>query len=337
MDISYSAAFQEGVTEEMHANPDIFILGTDLFDRGGHWAQVTGVGQVFGHNRVLDAPISEAAMVAAGVGAALRGMHPIVDLNFVDFSLGAMDEIINQAAKIRYMLGAGVPLVVRATSGIAHGGPQHNNSLEVLFMHVPGLNLAVPSTPFDVKGLIKSALRMDDPVVFLMHKGLIAEKGPVGGPDKLVAFGLAKVVRPGDGATVATYGACVGRSVRAAEELEEEGVSLEVIDLRTLAPLDIEAVVSSVRKTRRLVVVDEAPIFAGPGAEIAAAVGYEAFAYLDAPVSRVGRARVPVSESQPLLDASIPCPADIVAAVRATFHAFDKPASRYDNSNRELG
>jgi acetoin:2,6-dichlorophenolindophenol oxidoreductase subunit beta len=324
MELNYSAAFQEGVAEEMKANPQIFILGTDLYDRGGHWAQVKGIGPMFGHERVLDAPISEAAMVAAGVGAAMRGMHPIVDLNFIDFSLGAMDEIVNQAAKIRYMLGASVPLVVRGTSGMAHGGPQHNNSLEALFMHVPGLNLAVPYAPYDVKGLIKSALRMEDPVIFLMHKRLIAEKGEVGGPDVYVPFGQAKVVRPGDGATIATFGACVPRSLAAAELLASEGISVEVIDLRTLAPLDIESVVTSVRKTGRLVVVDEAPIFAGPVAEIAAAVGEEAFAYLDAPIGRVGRARVPIPESPPLLDASVPTPAGIAEAVRATFHAFDQ-------------
>jgi pyruvate/2-oxoglutarate/acetoin dehydrogenase E1 component len=323
MELTYSAAFQEGVTEEMQVNPEIFILGTDLFDRGGHWAQVKGIGPAFGHQRVLDSPISEAAMVAAGVGAALRGMHPIVDLNFVDFSLGAMDEIVNQAAKIRYMLGVGVPLVVRATSGIAHGGPQHNNSLEILFMHVPGLSLAVPATPDDVKGLIKSALRMDEPVIFLMHKRLTAVKGPVGGHEDLVPFGKAKLVRPGDQATVATYGAGVGRSLRAAERLEEEGISVEVLDLRTLAPLDTEAIVNSVRKTGRLVVVDEAPVFAGPGAEIAAAVSYEAFAYLDAPVGRVGRERHPVPESPPLLEAAVPTIEQITGALRATFNTFD--------------
>jgi pyruvate/2-oxoglutarate/acetoin dehydrogenase E1 component len=167
-------------------------------------------------------------------------------------------------------------------------------------------------------------LRMDDPVIFLMHKRLIAEKGPVGGPDELVPFGQAKVVRSGDQATVATYGASVGRSLQAAEELEAEGVSLEVLDLRTLSPLDIESVVISVRKTGHLVVVDEAPVFAGPGAEIAAAAGYEAFAYLDAPVGRVGRGHFPVAESPLLLEAAVPSPAEIAAAVRATFHAFDQ-------------
>ncbi len=322
--LTYSQAFQAGVEEEMERNPDIFLIGTDLFERGGHWAQVKGIGPRFGHTRVLDAPISEAAMVAAGVGAALRGMHPIVDLNFVDFAFGAMDEIMNQAGKIPYMLGAPVPLVIRATSGVAHGAAQHNNSLESWFMHAPGLNLAVPGTPRDVKGLIKTALRTDEPVIFLMHKRLTGERGEIPDGEDLVPFGQARIVRPGDGCTLVSYGATVATVVEAADRLQREGVGAEVIDLRTLFPLDLDAVVASVRKTGRAVVVDDAPVFAGPSAEIAAAVQEAAFVYLDAPVRRVGSPRTPVPESTPLLDARLPSAASVVDAVRGTFGLFDE-------------
>ncbi|HTX01683.1 MAG TPA: alpha-ketoacid dehydrogenase subunit beta, partial [Acidimicrobiales bacterium] len=188
-EMTYSAAFAEGVAEEMATNRDIFVIGTDLVRRGGHWAQIKGLAEQVGPGRVFDAPISEAAMVATGVGAAMAGMRPIVDLNFIDFAFGAMDEIANQAAKIPYMLQRPVPIVVRATSGIAHGGPQHNNSLESFFMNLPGISVLVPTFPGDVKGLLKTALRGDGPVVYLMHKRLTGTRGDVGGPDELVPFG----------------------------------------------------------------------------------------------------------------------------------------------------
>ena len=205
-ELTYSAGFAQGVAEEMATNPDIFVIGTDLVHRGGHWAQIRGLVDIVGPGRVFDSPISEAAMVALGVGAAMAGMHPIVDLNFVDFSFGAMDEIANQAAKIPFMLGRPVPLVIRATAGVAHGGPQHNNSLESYFMNLPGVNLVVPAFPYDVKGLVKTALRTPEPVIFLMHKRLTGIKGLVGGPDDLVPLGRANVVRPGTDCTIITYG-----------------------------------------------------------------------------------------------------------------------------------
>lgn len=205
-EVTYSQAFQQGMREEMDRNDHVFVVGTDIYDRGGHFAQLKGLGERFGHDRVRDAPISEAAMVAAGVGAALNGCHPVVDLNFMDFAYGAMDEIINQAAKIRYMWGAPVPLVIRATAGVAGGGAQHNNSLQAWFASTPGLTVVFPSRPYDVKGLIKSALRIDDPVVFMMHKRLSGVRGEVGGPDELVPIGAARTVRPGSAVTVVTHG-----------------------------------------------------------------------------------------------------------------------------------
>ena len=325
-EMTYSAGFASGVAEEMATNPDIFVIGTDLVHRGGHWAQIKGLVDVVGPGRVFDAPISEAAMVATGVGAAMAGMHPIVDLNFIDFAFGAMDEIANQAAKIPFMLGRPVPLVIRATAGIAHGGPQHNNSLESFFMHLPGISLLVPAFPYDVKGLIKTALRTPEPVIFLMHKRLTGTRGPVGGPDELVPFGRANVLHPGTDCTIITYGGAVANALAAMESLAEDGTSAEVIDLRTLAPLDVEACVASVKKTGHAVVVDEAPKFGGPAAEVAAAIQELAFEYLDAPVGRVGALITPIPENTPLLDKVLPSVADVVQAVRRTFTAFEEPA-----------
>lgn len=321
-EMTYSAGFAAGVAEEMATNPDIFVLGTDLVHRGGHWAQIKGLVDVVGPGRVFDTPISEAAMVATGVGAAMAGMHPIIDLNFVDFSFGAMDEIANQAAKIPFMLGRPVPLVIRATAGVAHGGPQHNNSLESFFMGMPGLNVLVPAFPYDVKGLVKTALRTPEPVIFLMHKRLTGTRGVVGGPDELVPFGQAKVLRSGDDCTIISYAGGVLKALSAAEALASRGTSAEVIDLRTLAPLDLATCLTSVEKTGRAVVVDEAPKFAGPGAEIAAAVQEGAFAYLDAPVTRVGALRTTVPESPALFDKVLPTAEDIVQAVTSTYEAF---------------
>ncbi len=214
---TYSTAYQSGMREEMERDDRIFVLGTDLYDRGGHFSQVKGLGPLFGHERVRDAPISEGAMVAAGVGAALAGARPVVDLNFIDFAFGAMDELVNQAAKIRYMWGRPVPLLVRATAGVAQGGAQHNNSLQGPFMNMPGLTVVFPYRPWDVKGLLKSALRGDDPVVFLMHKMLTGARGPVGGPDDLVPIGQARIARPGKDLTLVTYGYGVGLAEQAAE------------------------------------------------------------------------------------------------------------------------
>jgi len=321
-ELGYSAAFVEGVAEEMATNPDIFVVGTDLVNRGGHWAQVKGLAAQFGPGRIFDAPISEAAMVATGVGAAVAGLHPIIDLNFVDFAFGAMDEIANQAAKIAFMLRRPVPLVIRATAGVAHGGPQHNNSIEAWFMHLPGLVVAVPSRAWDNKGLIKTALRSDEPVIFLMHKRLTGVRGEVGGPDDLVAFGEARTVREGTDCTLVTYGGAVAATEEAADLLAAAGISAEVIDLRTLAPLDLDTLVASARKTSHVVVVDEAPKFAGPSAEIATAIQEAAFEYLDAPVMRVAAVRSPIPEGPGQYERLLPTGGDVVGAVRATFALF---------------
>jgi pyruvate dehydrogenase E1 component beta subunit len=314
--MTYSQAFQQGMREEMARDSSIFIIGTDIYDRGGHFAQVKGLGPEFGAERVRDAPISEGAMIAAGVGAALNGCRPMVDLNFMDFAYGAMDEIVNQAAKIRYMWGTHVPLVIRATAGVAGGGAQHNNSLQSWFAAMPGLAVVFPSTAYDVKGLIKSALRSDDPVVYMMHKRLTGVRGEVGGPDELVPLGSARTVRPGSDVTVITYGYGVVLSTSAADTLAAEDVGCEVIDLRTLYPLDMQTILESVRRTGKVVVVDEAPRHGSLSAEISASITEEAFFYLDAPVQRVTAAHSPIPHSPPLLDAVLPDVDDVVRTVR---------------------
>ena len=320
-DGTYSTAYQSGMREEMERDDRIFVLGTDLYDRGGHFSQVKGLGPVFGRERVRDAPISEGAMVAAGVGAALAGMRPVVDLNFIDFSFGAMDELVNQAAKIRYMWGRPVPIVVRASSGVAQGGAQHNNSLQGPFMNTPGLTVVYPYRPFDVKGLLKSALRGDDPVVFLMHKMLTGARGPVGGAEDLVPIGQARIARPGEDLTLITYGFGVGLAEKAAETVSGEGIDVEVIDLRTLSPLDARTIIESAKKTGRVVVVDEAPHLAGPAAEIAALVNDRAFWWLDQPVARITGAHVPIPHSPDLVEALLPSVDLVVDTVRRVARA----------------
>ena len=304
--LTYSQAYRAGLAEEMTANAAIFVMGTDIFLRGGHFAQVLGLGEQFGIERIRDAPISEAAMVAAGVGAALQGMRPVVDLNFLDFSFGCMDELCNQAAKIHYMFDIPVPLVVRATNGVAYGGAQHNNVIDSWFAEMPGLHVAVPSTPGDVKGLIKSSLRLDDPVLFLMDKSLTGIRGEVGGPEDLIPLGRADVVRAGQDMTLVSYGASVRVCHQAADMLDERDISAEVIDLRTLYPLDLETVCASVRKTGRAVIVDKSAGYGGVSAELAASIQRSAFNYLDAPVGRVHAARSPVPQSPPLIKAMMP-------------------------------
>ncbi len=309
-------AFQQGLTEEMERDDSVFVLGTDLFIRGGHFAQVKGVGPRFGHERVIDAPISEAAMVAAGVGAAMNGMRPVIDLNFIDFAFGAMDEIANQAAKARYLWGQPVPMVIRASSGVSLFAAQHNNSLEAWFMHMPGLVVVMPSNAHDTKGLLKSALRGDDPVIFFMHKRLTGSRGTVGGADEVVPIGKASVLREGSDVTLVAAGIVVNKLVKAAEELAKEGIEADVIDLRTIFPLDLDTIMESVRKTGRAIVVSEEPPYASVASEIAASIQESAFDYLDAPVHRLTAAHTSIGHAPNLMEAVIPQVEHVVAWVR---------------------
>jgi pyruvate dehydrogenase E1 component beta subunit len=246
----------------------------------------------------------------------MYGLHPIIDLNFIDFSLGAMDEIINQAAKIRFMFGQPVPLVIRATSGTALGGAHHCNSLESLFAHTAGLAVAVPSNAWDVKGLIKTALRTPDPVIFLMHKKLSGVRGEIGDENTLIPFGKARTVKEGKHAAIITYGYTVVTAQKAAATLASEGIDVEIIDLRTLYPLDTDAINSAVQRFGRVVIADEAPMFGSITAEIAATATEANFGSLKGPIVRIGSVRAPISANPGMSEAAIPSVDAMIAAVK---------------------
>ncbi|NLG80724.1 MAG: alpha-ketoacid dehydrogenase subunit beta [Firmicutes bacterium] len=318
-EITFSQATLEAMAEEMRRDPTVFVLGEDIARQGGIFGQFKGLPDEFGYERVLDTPISETAIVGAAVGAALTGMRPVADMHFADFVTCAMDEIANQAAKIQYMFGgqARLPLVVRAPDGvIKSAAAQHSQSLEAWFVHVPGLKIVIPSTPYDAKGLLKAAIRDDNPVLYFEHKALFAMKGPVPEEEYLVPIGKADVKRPGRDVTCVTYSIMVHRALEAAEDLARDGIEVEVVDLRTLVPMDIDTVLQSVRKTKKVVVAHEACRRGGAGAEIAATIAEEAFDYLDAPVVRVGTLDVPIPFSPPLEARVVPRKKEIVEAVR---------------------
>jgi acetoin:2,6-dichlorophenolindophenol oxidoreductase subunit beta len=317
--ISFSEATLEAMAEEMARDERVFVMGEDIARQGGIFGQFRGLPQQFGVERVLDTPISETAIIGAGVGAALAGMRPVVDMHFADFITVAMDEVVNQMAKVRYMFGGQctVPIVLRAPDGIVRSAAaQHSQSLEAWFLHVPGLKVVVPSNPADAKGLLKAAIRSDDPVLYFEHKALFPLKGPVPDGDHLVPIGKASVARGGKDVTIVSYSMMMNRVLEAAAKLAEQGVDAEVIDLRTISPLDKETIFTSVAKTKRLIIVHEAVKTGGVGAEIAASVAEEMIDYLDAPIRRLGAPFVPIPFSPPLerlvkIDAE-----DIVRAAR---------------------
>jgi len=302
--ITFSEATLEAMTEEMTRDERVFIMGEDIVRQGGIFGQFKGLPQKFESERVRDTPISEAAIIGAGVGAALAGMRPVVDMHFVDFITVAMDEVVNQMAKIRYMFGGQctVPIVLRAPDGITRSAAaQHSQSLEAWFMHVPGLKVVIPSNPADAKGLLKSAIRADDPVLYFEHKALFHVKGPVPeGGDYLVPIGKASVARSGRDITIVSYSFMMQRALEAADTLASQGIEAEVVDLRTISPLDKETIFSSVAKTKRLVIVHESVKVGGVGAEVAASVAEEMIDYLDAPIKRLGAPFVPIPFSPAL-------------------------------------
>jgi len=301
--ITFSEATLEAMAEEMARDERVFIMGEDIARQGGIFGQFKGLPQQFGVQRVIDTPISETAIIGAGVGAALAGMRPVVDMHFADFITVAMDEVVNQMAKIRYMFGGQctVPIVLRAPDGIVRSAAaQHSQSLEAWFLHVPGLKVVVPSNPADAKGLLKAAIRSDDPVLYFEHKALFPLKGPVPDGDHLVPIGKANVVRAGKDVTIVSYSMMMHRVHEAAAKLAELGIDAETIDLRTISPLDKETIFASVAKTKRLIIVHEAVKTGGVGAEIAAAVAEEMIDYLDAPIRRLGAPFVPIPFSPPL-------------------------------------
>jgi len=319
--ITYVAAFIEAVKLEMDADPNVFIAGEDVGAHGGVFHTFDGVQAQFGERRAVDTPISEQAIIGLGVGAALTGLRPIVDLMFMDFSMVAADQIVNQAAKLKYMFGgnATMPLTITtAGGGGLSAAAQHSQSLEAIFCHIPGLKVIFPSTPYDAKGLMAASVRDDNPTMVILHKRMLGVRGVVPEGRYQVPLGVANVTRPGNDVSLISWGRTANDCLAAAETLQGEGISVEVIDLRTLSPLDIDTVVASVAKTHRAVVAHEAVRFGGFGAEVAAQIGELAFDSLDAPVGRVAAPFSPVPFSPALEGLYVPDAGRIAAAVRDT-------------------
>ncbi len=316
---TFLEAIRQGLSEEMERDPNVFCMGEDIGAYGGAFKVTEGLAERFGEARVIDTPISEAGIVGAAAGAAHMGMRPVVEMQFIDFISCAYDMLTNYVATARYRAFLPCPMVVRGPSGgYVRGGPFHSQNPEAAFLHTPGLKILYPSTASDAKGLLKSAIRGDDPVLFFEHKYLyrrIKEDLPQG--DHLVPIGKARIAREGRDLSIVTYAATVWKALEAAETLEkEDGLSVEVLDLRTLLPMDTEAIVESVKKTHRVLVVHEDTRTGGIAGEITARINESAFAWLDAPVLRVTAADVPLPYAPPLEDYVLPQTADIVEAAR---------------------
>jgi pyruvate dehydrogenase E1 component beta subunit len=321
-EMRYREALNKALREEMEADERVFIMGEDIGVFQGAFKVTQGLLEEFGEKRVRDTPISENTFVGMGVGAAMAGLRPIVELMTINFSLLALDQIVNCAASIRYMFGGQVtvPMVIRMPQGAGHQlGPTHSHSLEALYLHVPGLLVAVPSTPADAKGLLKAAIRDDNPVIFIEHETLYGKKGDVpenGGP---LRFGEAAVRREGDDVTIVAISRMAHTALAAAETLAaEHEMEAEVIDPRTLRPLDLDTILESVQKTNRAVIVEEGWPHGGVGANLAALIQEQAFDHLDAPVERVTGADVPMPYSKPLEQAAFPHAEHVVKAALAT-------------------
>jgi pyruvate dehydrogenase E1 component beta subunit len=318
-EIEYREAIKEAVIEEMDKDKSVFLIGEDIGVYGGAFRAYKGLLEKYGPERVINTPISEIGIIGAGVGAALTGQRPIAEIMFIDFTTLAMDQIVNQAAKIRYMTGdsLNVPMVIRTQGGAGRGvAAQHSQSLEAWFYHIPGLKVVMPATSYDVKGLLKTAIRDDNPVVFLEHKMIYLIKGEVPEEEYTIPFGEADIKREGSDITIVAYSNMLFKSLEAAEELEKDGISCEVVDPRTLVPLDIDTIIDSVKKTGRLVVVTEACKRGSVASDISAKVTEKAFDWLDAPVKIVAGLNTPIPYNSNLEQASIPHKKDIVAAVK---------------------
>ncbi|MGH7542911.1 MAG: alpha-ketoacid dehydrogenase subunit beta [Gemmatimonadota bacterium] len=315
---TYLEAIRQGIWEEMEADERVFVLGEDVGVYGGAFKVTDGFVDRFGEERVLDTPISEAAIVGASVGAALMGLRPVAEMQFIDFISCAFDQLTNVAAKNRYRWGVGVPIVVRGPAGGGvHGGPFHSLQAESYFVHTAGLKVVCPATPYDAKGLIKAAIRDDDPVVFQEHKFLYRRiKEDLPADEFVVPLGKARVARSGTDLSIITYAAMVHVALEAADGLAGEGIEVEVVDLRTLVPLDEETVLTSVAKTGKALVLHEAPRTGGFGGEVAATIAEKAFEYLEAPVVRVTAPDTPVPYSPPLEEAYLPGRDDVLQAAR---------------------
>ncbi|MEM8916296.1 MAG: alpha-ketoacid dehydrogenase subunit beta [Pseudomonadota bacterium] len=322
-EIMYRDALREALIEEMTRDPHVFIIGEGIAERGGSYKVTQGLADQFGKDRVRDTPIAEASMIGVGVGAAIAGARPIVEILYIDFAMLGMDMIVNQAAKFRLMTGGDgrVPFVMRTQGGTGGGvAAQHSQSLEALFYHIPGLRVVMPSVPYDAKGLLKYALRQPDPVMFLEHKHLYMTKGDVPEEEYVIEFGKADIKRKGDDVTVIAWSNMIPRTLEAAEVLAGEGISVEVIDPRTLVPLDKEAILTSVAKTNRVVIVQEAVRRGGVASDIASIIQEEAFYDLDAPVEIVAGMNTPIPFNLDLERASVPQLDDITLAVKSVLH-----------------
>lgn len=318
-EITFAEAINEALAEELRRDPTVFVIGEDVAEAGTPFKVLTGLVQEFGPQRVIDSPISEAGIAGIGVGAAMTGMRPVVDIMFGDFITLTMDQMVNQAAKIHYMSGGKlkVPMVLRATLGATRrSAAQHSQSLHAWFSHVPGLIVVVPSTPYDAKGLLKTAIRSDNPVAFFEDKMMYQVKDHVPADEYTIPFGVADVKREGTDVTVVATSSMVYVTLEAAKTLEEIGISVEVIDPRTTFPLDKQTLIESAKKTSRAIVIDEGYERYGVTAEMASVIADGAFYYLDAPVKRMGAMDVPVPFSPVLEDLTVPTAEKVVAMVK---------------------
>jgi len=316
-EITYIEGIRQALWEEMERDDRVFLMGEDIGAYGGAFKITVGFLERFGEDRVIDTPIAESALVGAAVGAALMGQRPVVEMQFADFIACGFDQIVNMAAKFHYRTGTSVPLVIRAPSGGGvHGGPFHSQNPEAWFVHVPGLKVVAPSTPMDAKGLLKAAIRDPDPVIYFEHKYLYRRiKGKVPDEDFTLPLGKAEVKREGTDVSIITYGAMVHQSLQAANQVAATGISAEVLDLRTLLPLDREAILATACKTGKVLVVHEAARTGGVGAEVAAIIAESAFDRLDGPVLRLTAPDTPVPFSAPLEEVFLPNAAKIAAAL----------------------
>ncbi len=308
-EITFAEAIREALAEEMRRDPQVFIMGEDVAEAGTPFKVLAGLVEEFGPDRVIDTPISEAGITGLGVGAAMTGQRPVVDIMFGDFITLTMDQMVNQAAKVHYMSGGKlkVPMVLRTTLGATRrSAAQHSQSLQAWFSHVPGLKVVIPSTPYDAKGLLKTAIRDDNPVAFFEDKMMYKLKGPVPDTDYTIPFGVADIKRSGSDVTIVATSSMVQVALGAAEQLEAIGISAEVVDPRTTFPLDKQALIESAKKTSRAIVVDEGYERYGVTAELASVIADGAFYYLDAPVKRIGAMDVPIPFSPPLEDVTVP-------------------------------
>jgi len=317
--ITMREAISQAIWEEMERDERVFIMGEEVGVWGGTYAVTKGFYDHFGPKRVRDTPIAEAAIVGGGIGAAMVGMRPIAELMTINFAFVAMDHIVNEAAKMRYMFGGqmSVPLVIRAVGG---GGRQlgatHSQTPDAIFAHFPGLKVVAPGTPYDAKGLLKEAIRSDDPVMFIEHATLYQTRGEVPEDEYTVPIGKSKIQRPGRDVTIVTYSKMLDISTKAADQLSKEGIEAEVVDLRTLRPLDMDPVLESFRKTNRAVIVEEGWRSYGVGSEISARIYEEAFDYVDAPIKRVAQTEVPLPYNRELEQSALPNVEDVVKAVK---------------------